>query len=65
MLDGEVYQDSMEEIYHAMVAQNGHAYTGVEKVAQFIEKQYGYRISIDEELYLLIHIKRILDEQHR
>ena len=33
---------------------------GVEKVARFIEKQYGYRISIDEELYLLIHIKRIL-----
>ena len=55
----------MGEIYQAMVAQNGHAYTGVEKVARFIEKQYGYRISIDEELYLLIHIKRILDEQHR
>ena len=65
VLDGEVYQDSMGEIYQAMVAQNGHAYTGVEKVARFIEKQYGYRISIDEELYLLIHIKRILDEQHR
>ena len=65
MREGEVYHDSMEEIYHAMVAQNGHAYTGVEKVAQFIEKQYGYRLSIDEELYLLIHIKRILDEQHR
>ena len=65
VLDGEVYQDSMEEIYQAMVAQNGHAYTGVEKVARFIEKQYGYRLSIDEELYLLIHIKRILDEQHR
>ena len=63
ILDGEVYQDSMEEIYRAMVAQNSRAYTGVEKVAQFIEKQYGYRLSIDEELYLLIHIKRILDEQ--
>ena len=63
ILDGEVYQDSMEEIYRAMVAQNSRAYTGVEKVAQFIEKQYGYRLSIDEELYLLIDIKRILDEQ--
>ncbi len=63
IMDGEVYQDSMEEIYRAMVSQNSRAYTGVEKVAQFIEKQYGYRLSIDEELYLLIHIKRILDEQ--
>lgn len=63
VMDGEVYQDSMEEIYRAMVVQNSRAYTGVEKVAQFIEKQYGYRLSIDEELYLLIHIKRVLDEQ--
>ena len=38
-------------------------YAGVKKVAQFIEKTYDYRLSIDEELYLLIHIKRILDEQ--
>ena len=63
VMDGEVYQDSMEEIYRAMVAQNRRAYTGVEKVDQFIRKQYGYKLSIDEELYLLIHIKRILDEQ--
>ena len=63
VMDGEVYKDSMEEIYRVMVVQNRLAYTGVEKVAQFIEKQYGYRLSIDEELYLLIHIKRILDEQ--
>ncbi|OUP50016.1 BglG family transcription antiterminator LicT [Lachnoclostridium sp. An181] len=63
VMDGEVYQDSMEEIYRVMVVQNCRAYTGVEKVAQFIEKQHGYRLSIDEELYLLIHIKRILDEQ--
>ena len=65
VIDGEVYQDSMEEIYDVMTAQNRAAYTGVEKVVRFIEKQYGYRLSIDEELYLLIHIKRILDEQQR
>lgn len=63
VMDGEVYQDSMDEIYQVMVAQNEQAYTGVKKVAQFIQKQYGYKLSKDEELYLLIHIKRILDEQ--
>ena len=62
VMDGEVYQDSMEEIYRAMVVQNSRAYTGVEKWHS-LSKQYGYRLSIDEELYLLIHIKRILDEQ--
>ncbi|HIY19474.1 MAG TPA: PRD domain-containing protein [Candidatus Blautia avistercoris] len=63
VFDHTAYQDSMEEIYEVMVKQNEYAYTGVEKVAQFIEKQYQYSLSIDERLYLLIHIKRILDEQ--
>lgn len=63
VLGKEVYQDSMQEIYQVMVKQNEYAYTGVKLVVQFIEKQYNYRLSIDEELYLLIHIKRILDEQ--
>ena len=62
-MDGEVYEDSMGEIYQVMVAQNRKAYTGVQKVSAFIRKQYGYKLGIDEELYLLIHIKRILDEQ--
>ncbi len=62
VLEKQVYQDSMNEIYKTVVQQNPKAYTGVRKVAQFIRKQYGYDLSIDEELYLLIHIKRILDE---
>ena len=57
------YGDSMAEIYHLLVSQNNFAYSGVKKTADFIEKQYGYRLTIDEELYLLIHVKRILDEQ--
>lgn len=46
-----------------MVEQNAYAYKGVEKVSMLIKKQYDYTLSIDEQLYLLIHIKRILDEQ--
>lgn len=63
VLERQLYQDSMKELYEIVVGQNTYAYTGVKKVAQFIEKTYDYRLSIDEELYLLIHIKRILDEQ--
>ena len=33
------------------------------KIAEYIKKQYNYKLTIDEQLYLLIHIKRILDEQ--
>ena len=53
----------MHEIYDVMVEQNAYAYKGVEKVSMLIKKQYDYTLSIDEQLYLLIHIKRILDEQ--
>lgn len=63
VLSLESYQDSMQEIYTAMVEQNKYAYTGVVKVARYIENQYHYKLSVDEQLYLLIHTKRILDEQ--
>ena len=43
--------------------ENEYAYSGVRKIVEYIEKQYSYKLTIDERLYLLIHIKRILDEQ--
>lgn len=63
VLNETPYQNSMQEIYKAMVEQNRNAYSGVIKVGCYIEKQLGYRLGIDEQLYLLIHIKRILEEQ--
>lgn len=63
VFDNTPYQDTMQEIYNVMVTQNQYAYSGVNRVAQLIEKQYGYILSVDEQLYLLIHLKRILDEE--
>lgn len=63
VFDNTVYQDSMQEIYKVLVEQNEYAYSGVRKITEYIEKQYAYKLTIDERLYLLIHIKRILDEQ--
>ena len=57
------YKDTMQEIYKVMVDQNENAFSGVKKIAEYIKKQYNYKLTIDEQLYLLIHIKRILDEQ--
>ena len=65
IFDNTMYEDSMQEIYSVMVKQNEYAFTGVKKIYQFIKKQYNYILSIDEQLYLLIHIKRILDEQEK
>lgn len=63
VFDQEEYQDTMQEIYKVLVEQNEYAYSGVRKIAEYIKKQYDYKLTIDERLYLLIHIKRILDEQ--
>ncbi len=63
VFDHNVYQDSMQEIYKVVIEQNQYAYSGVKKIMEYIEKQYSYKLTIDERLYLLIHIKRILDEQ--
>ena len=63
MFDDMLYQDGMEDIFSVLVKQNEYVYSGVRKIAVFIEKQYEYKLTIDEKLYLLIHIKRVLDEQ--
>ena len=63
MTDTE-YKDSMNEIYEVMINQNPKAVSGVEKIKQLIKKEYNHELSVDESLYLLIHIKRLLDEQN-
>lgn len=63
VFDHTPYQDSMQEIYNVLVTQNEYAYSGVVKVADLIKRQYDYTLSIDEQLYLLIHLKRMLDEE--
>lgn len=63
VLDQTPYEDSMQEIYQVLVTQNSHAYSGVKKVSEFIKDNYCHTLTIDEQLYLLIHLKRILDEE--
>lgn len=63
IFDGLSYKDSMHEIYNTFVSQNEHIYSGVLKISEFIYKKYDYILNKDESLYLMIHLKRILDEQ--
>ena len=35
-----------------MVEQNENAFSGVKKIAEYIKKQYNYKLTIDEQLYL-------------
>lgn len=35
-------------------------YECVERIGDFLEKDFGYRVGIDEKTYLTIHIARII-----
>lgn len=63
VFDNVTYKDSMSELYNIIIKQNEYVYSGVQKVAEFIKKRYNYILSIDESFYLMIHLKRILDEE--
>ena len=41
------------------------AYRCVEKIAQFTKKKYQYGLSKEEELYLTIHIERVVSKARR
>lgn len=63
LFQGKPYKESMQEIYEALVEQNEYAFLGVQKIEEFVSRKYGHTLNADEQLYLLIHIKRILDEE--
>lgn len=65
VFDNATYKDSMSEIYSIIIKQNAYVYSGVQKVAEFIKKRYNYILSVDEAFYLMIHLKRILDEEQQ
>ena len=64
MLKGESYDDDSSDLLGAIKAQQGEAYSGTLKVAEFI-KQYDYSLTNDEILYMTVHIARILKEARR
>ena len=54
-------QDSQEDDLLSVVqVKYANAYQCVEKIVQFISKQYNYELSDEEKLYLTIHIHRVV-----
>lgn len=54
-------QDSQEDDLLSVVqVKYANAYQCVEKIVQFISKQYDYELSDEEKLYLTIHIHRVV-----
>ncbi len=59
ILNKSTYEDDNEEIFEVFRQKYINSYDCVLKVYNLIEKVYDYRLSKDEQLYLMIHIERI------
>ena len=53
------YEDDNEEIFEVFKDKYIESYKCVLKIKDLIEKSYEYKLSKDEQLYLMIHIERI------
>lgn len=59
ILNRSSYEDDNEEIFEVFKAKYINSYNCVLKINDLIKKTYDYKLSKDEQLYLMIHIERI------
>lgn len=60
LLEHKNYEDDSDDLLDVIKEKYKNAYHCVEKISQFTEKKYTYRLSKDEQLYLTIHIERVI-----
>lgn len=53
-------EDDNEDLWLLLKAKYPNIFRCVEKITEFIEKKYKYELSKDEQLYLTIHIERVI-----
>lgn len=63
LVEHKIYEDEdNEDLWEVIKSKYNKAYRCVEKISQFIEKKYEYPLSKDEQLYLTIHIERVINK---
>ncbi len=55
-------EDDNDDLWYVIKEKYHNAYQCVEKITQFIQKKYGHVLSKEEELYLTIHIERVINK---
>ena len=55
-------EDDNDDLWEVIRGKYPKAYGCVEKITQFIEKKYDYELSREEQLYLTIHIERVVNK---
>lgn len=63
LVEKNIYtEDDNDDLWVVIKEKYQKAYGCVEKITQFIEKKYGYELSKEEQLYLTIHVERVVNK---
>lgn len=60
IFNNKTYEDSDNDLFYILKEKYSKSYNCVLKIKEFIEKTYNYKLSEEEQLYLIIHIERIV-----
>ena len=57
--EGKSDQNADLQLFQMVKERYGQSYRCVERIVEYLQKQYHYTVSDNEKLYLTIHIERI------
>ena len=60
LIERRTYEDEGDDLLEVIRNKYQDTYRCVEKITQFIMKKYEYQLSREEQLYLTIHIERVI-----
>lgn len=63
LIDHNIYdEEDNDDLWDVIKSKYQNAFRCVEKITQFILKKYEYQLSKEEQIYLTIHIERVVNE---
>jgi beta-glucoside operon transcriptional antiterminator len=60
LFSGKIYEDHDDEMFDAMSSKYFNTYECVKKIKTMIAEDYGYELTKEEQLYLIIHIEKVI-----
>lgn len=63
LIDHNIYdEEDNDDLWDVIKSKYQNAFRCVEKITQFILKKYEYQLSKEEQIYLTIHIERVVNK---
>lgn len=60
LFSGKIYEDNDDEMFDTMSSKYFNTYECVKKIKTMIAEDYGYELTKEEQLYLIIHIEKVI-----